>query len=134
MSDDRIVSFRPKAQPVSGSVIFPSDILCLPFIKGHYGPQWAFTAEARIDGEARPVPVQVSLVADIADEPESMGWLDRSDDGFSGKFVVGADWEDIIRQAAFSSAPWDIEISFATDPEGEVLQLTLGMWRRQVEG
>ena len=134
MNDDRVVSFRPKLQPVSGSVRFPSDILCLPFVKSHYGPQWAFTAEARIDGELRSIPVHASLVADIADEPESMGWLDRGDDGFSGKFVVGADWEDIIRQAAFSSAPWDIEISFATDPEGEVLQLTLGMWRRQVEG
>jgi len=134
VSDGRVISFRSKPQPVSGSVRFQSDALCLPFVKAHYGPQWAFTAEAQVDGEAKSIPVHASLVADIDDEPESMGWLDRAEDGFSGKFVVGADWEDIIRQAAFSSAPWDIEISFATDPEGEVLQLTLGMWRRQVEG
>jgi len=134
VSDDRVVNFRPKAQPVAGSGGVPGERLCLPFIKAHSGPQWAFTAEGKIDGEPESIPVHASLVSDIADEPESMGWLDRGDDGFSGKFVVGADWEDIIRQAAFSSAPWDIEISFATDPEGEVLQLTLGMWRRQVEG
>lgn len=130
----RVIPFRPKAAPITGSVRFPSDDLSLFVAKAHYGPQWRLSAEARVAGEDRGVPVQASLVAEIADEPDSMGWLDRGEDGLSGKFVVGRDWEDAIRQAAFSAQSWEIEISFATDAEGDIVSLKLGMWRRQVAG
>ena len=131
---DRVIPFRPRAEPVAGSISFSNEALGLPYGKSHYGPQWGFTARALINGEDALIPVHASLVAEIPDEPDSLGWLDRGDDGFSGKFVVGAEWEDIIRQAAFSPVAWDVEISFATDAEGEVVRLTLGMFRRQVEG
>jgi len=130
---DRVVPFRPRAQPVAGSVSFPNDALRLPFGKSHYDPQWGFSARARIDGEEAPVPVEAGLVAEIADEPDSLGWLDRGEDGFSGKFVIGHDWEAIIRQAAFSPVPWEIQLSFSTDGEGEVVRLSLGMFRRQAD-
>lgn len=132
MSDDRVISFRPKARPAAGRVTVSTNALFLPFSKPLHGPQWAFTALAEIDGDKTPVPIHVSLVAEIADEPDALGWLDRGDDGFSGKLVVGADWEATIRHAAFSATPWNLEISFGADAEGDVVRLTLGMTRVQV--
>ena len=131
MSEGRIVSFTPKARPLSGEVTLASDDLCLGNGKVHYGPQWAFTAHAQVDGEDAPVHIHAGIVAGIEDEPESMGWLDRHDDGLAGKFVVGADWEAVIRHAAFGAASWLIDIEFATDPEGDIQRLRVGMRRKQ---
>ncbi len=133
MNDDRVVSFRPKARPAAGRVTLSTDALFLPFSKAHHGPQWAFTAQAKVDGEDAPVAIHAALVGAVPDEPDSMGYLDRGEDGFSGKFVVGHDWEEAIRLAAFSTAPWDLQISFAVDAEGDVVRVSLAMTRRRTE-
>lgn len=134
MSDDRVVSFTPRGRPLAGAVTFASDELCLANGKVHHGPQWAFTAHAEVDGEDAPIPINASIVAEIEDEAESMGWLDRHDGALAGKFVVGADWDAVIRHAAFGATPWLIDIEFVTDAEGDVQRLRVGMRRKQVEG
>ena len=131
MSDDRVVSFTPRARPVAGAVTFANDELFLGNGKVHHGPQWAFTAHAQIDGEDARVPIHASIVAEVEDEPESMGWLDRHDDALAGKFVVGADWEAVIRHAAFGATSWLIDIEFVTDAEGDIQRLRVGMRRKQ---
>ena len=131
MNEGRVISFAPKARPLSGEVTLTSDDLCLANGKVHHGPQWAFTGHAKVDGEDALVPIHVGIVAEIDDEPESMGWLDRQDDGLAGKFVVGTDWEAVIRNAAFGAVTWLIDIEFATDPEGDIQGLRVGMRRKQ---
>ena len=129
----RVVPLRPRTDHTSGTVIIRSDSLFLLSGKLQYGPQWGFNAEMEIDGEPQRFPLHAGIVGEIDDEPESLGWLDREADSYSGKFVVGQGWEDLIRQAAFSATPWEIEVAFLLDADGDIVRLSIGM-RREPKG